>query len=118
MLQVVTAPENNGAQKPAISQAWRDVLELQKNGTTWIGKIKSVNKGGVVVDVNGLRGFIPMSRLDPGRLPKTDSDDIQNLVGQPISAKIIQVSASTLSANSNLYKDMVHERCSADGHVL
>ncbi|KAK9903262.1 hypothetical protein WJX75_001096 [Coccomyxa subellipsoidea] len=88
-----TAPANNGAQKPAITQAWKEVLELQKNGTTWTGKITAVNKGGVVVDVNGLRGFIPMSRLDPGRLPKTDFalEDIEGLVGQPVSAKVIQV---------------------------
>jgi ribosomal protein S1 len=93
ILQAATAPANNGAQKPAITQAWKEVLELQKNGTTWTGKITAVNKGGVVVDVNGLRGFIPMSRLDPGRLPKTDFalEDIEGLVGQPVSAKVIQV---------------------------
>ena len=96
-LQAATAPANNGAQMPAISQAWKEVLELQKNGITWTGKITAVNKGGVVVDVNGLRGFIPMSRLDPGRLPNTDFalEDIEDLVGQPVSAKVIQVCSTS-----------------------
>ncbi len=63
---------------------------LQKEGQTWRGQIQSVNKGGVVVDVNGLRGFIPLSRLSPDRLQALDRQE--NQTGQPIAAKIIQVS--------------------------
>ena len=44
----------------------------------------------MVVDVNGLRGFIPLSRLSPDRLQALDRQEDQK--GQPIAAKIIQVS--------------------------
>lgn len=67
---------------------------MQRTGTNWSGKVKSVNKGGAVVDVNGLRGFIPWSRMDPAKLqpPDSSSFDTRKLVGTPVSAKVIQVS--------------------------
>jgi small subunit ribosomal protein S1 len=97
--QVSTVSDSSDPQKPVIPQAWQDVLELQKNGRNWNGSIKAVNKGGVVVDVNGLRGFIPWSRLDPARLPGPDMapQEAQKLVGEPISAKVIQVILAALT---------------------
>ena len=47
-----------------------------------------------MVDVNGLRGFIPLSRLSPDRLQALDRQE--NQTGQPIAAKIIQVSTGIL----------------------
>lgn len=62
---------------------------MQAAGTTWRGEVESVNRGGVVVDVHGLRGFIPLSRLAPDRLQALDRQEDQK--GQPIAAKIIKV---------------------------
>ena len=53
-----------------------------------------MNKGGLVLDVNGLRGFIPLSRVSPDRLQALDRQ--KNQTGQPIAAKIIQASSHTL----------------------
>ena len=75
-----------------------NVSALQAEGTTWRGTIQSVNKGGVVLDVNGLRGFVPLSRLSPDRLQALDRQE--NQTGQPIAAKIIQVSAQAISCTA------------------
>ena len=48
-----------------------------------------MNRGGVVVEVNGLRGFIPLSRLSPDRLQAIERQEDQ--IGLPIAAKVIQV---------------------------
>lgn len=71
------------------------MLDLQKAGEVVTGTIKAVNRGGVVVDVVGHAGFVPYSRLDVARLPKGapgNGVNLSFLVGQPISAKIIQAS--------------------------
>ena len=65
------------------------VLGLQRHGKTWKGQVKGVNKGGVVVDVYGMRGFIPLSRLSPDRLQAIERQEDQT--GLPIAAKVIQV---------------------------
>lgn len=77
--------------------------------------IAEVNRGGVVVAVAGLRGFMPFSRMDPSRTNgvwKAESslvgfmDENQmarlsaELVGQPIRAMIIQVPSAATTAIS------------------
>ena len=63
---------------------------LQAHNETWKGNIQSVNRGGVVVSVHGLRGFIPLSRLSPDRLRSIDRQEDQE--GMPIWGKVVQVS--------------------------
>ncbi|KAK9835401.1 hypothetical protein WJX81_007126 [Elliptochloris bilobata] len=85
---------------------WEEALQLQQDGTTYRTVIRSVNKGGAVVDVGPLRGFVPLSKMDPARLPRNAQNggngagagcnglapkDLAHLVGKPIAAKIIQV---------------------------
>ena len=48
-----------------------------------------MNRGGVVVAVHGLRGFIPLSRLSPDRLRAIDQQEDQE--GMPIWGKVLQV---------------------------
>ena len=62
----------------------------QANNETWKGNVQSVNRGGVVVSVHGLRGFIPLSRLSPDRLRAIDRQEDQE--GMPIWGKVVLVS--------------------------
>eukprot|EP00884_Botryococcus_braunii_P011796 jgi/Botrbrau1/20617/Bobra.113_1s0043.1 len=80
---------------------WAYILELQEQGQTVNGKIRSVNRGGILLDVGRVSGFIPFSKMDPSRLPRRDEDqqgfqqynvqDLQYLINKPISAKVVQV---------------------------
>ena len=61
-------------------------------------------QGGALVDVGPLRGFVPLSKMDPARLPRNAQNganggagsngltpkDLAHLVGKPIAAKVIQ----------------------------
>lgn len=53
----------------------KDILEVEVTGT---------NKGGVIVDVEGLRGFIPRSHL-------AQSTDLEALVGSTLSVGFLEV---------------------------
>ena len=89
-----------------VTDKWRAVLKMEQKKQVVESTISEVNRGGVVITVGGLRGFMPFSRLDPSRTNsvwKAESslvgfmDEKQvaqlsaELVGQPIRAMIIQV---------------------------
>jgi len=73
-------------------QVANDLFESQEAMET---EIVGFNKGGVLVSVGQLRGFVPNSQLRRDRLQYIDSDNKQRsyqaLVGQPMLAKVIEV---------------------------
>ena len=58
-------------------------------------------------EYKGMRCFIPYSRLDPSRLPPNhdfgsdDLSDMQPLIGQKLSARVIQARARHISSECN-----------------
>ncbi len=68
----------------AVKQAWQKVGEIAESGETVQILITGVNKGGVVGEVEGLRGFIPRSHL-------SEQDNLDSLVGQTLTANFLQV---------------------------
>ncbi|ATU05235.1 hypothetical protein BKN14_02140 [Candidatus Gracilibacteria bacterium HOT-871] len=56
------------------------------------------NKGGLLVDIDGLKGFIPVSQLTPLHYPRVEGADpdkilahLDSLVGQPFKVRVINV---------------------------
>lgn len=64
--------------------AWERLLEIQANNVTVQVRVTGFNKGGVTVDVESLRGFIPRSHL-------THRDEMESLVGNTITATFLEV---------------------------
>lgn len=67
-----------------IKQTWDKLAEMQDSGQTIQVKVTGVNKGGVTVDVQGVRGFIPRSHL-------IDKDKLEELIGQPLTASFLEL---------------------------
>lgn len=67
-----------------IKQAWEKVAELAENDNSVQLRVTRTNKGGVIGEVEGLRGFIPRSHL-------IEKDDLESLVGQSLTANFIEV---------------------------
>ncbi|MCZ6700215.1 MAG: 30S ribosomal protein S1, partial [bacterium] len=65
---------------------WDDLAEAYDEGTPVKGRVLSRIKGGLTVDVGGLRGFLPGSQIDlrPVR-------NLEGLIGQQIEMKIIKL---------------------------
>ena len=42
---------------------WQRVRQMQEEDVTVMGKVASVNRGGLLVDLENLRGFVPTSHL-------------------------------------------------------
>jgi small subunit ribosomal protein S1 len=65
-----------------IKYAWDKIADIQENKESISVRVTGVNKGGVTVDFQGLRGFIPKSQLS--------ERDLNSLVGSSVTALIIE----------------------------
>lgn len=68
----------------ALKQAWDSLLELQASNQTLTVRVTGTNKGGLIVDAQGLRGFIPRSHLSM-------RDELETLVGQRLAVTFLTV---------------------------
>ncbi len=71
-----------------LQQVWAKLKEQEEANSTLEVKVTGTNRGGVTVDVEGLRGFIPRSQLNEG-------EDLDALRGKRLRAKLIEVNATT-----------------------
>lgn len=67
----------------ACAQAWMQLNDAKTSGDTILAKVVSLVKGGVLVDVADLKGFIPSSQLRTG-LP------FDGLIDQKIEVKVLE----------------------------
>ena len=66
---------------------WERLIEMQENSQTVQVRVTGVNKGGVTIDVLGLRGFIPRSHL-------IERDNLEALKGQTLTASFLEIDQS------------------------
>ena len=88
LAKVVQSENDNGYTVMSLRRAekerhWRDFQKYLTEGTILEAKVTEVNKGGLVVDVLGVQGFIPLSRLT--------SEQPESLIGQTLQTKVIEV---------------------------
>lgn len=81
---------------------WQQIKELEERGEIVEVKVTGANQGGLMVDILGLRGFLPVSQLAPDNVPKSFESDRQKaaeemkeLTGKTLSVKIINVNPRT-----------------------
>jgi len=75
--------------------SWENVEKMVEDESVIDTKIVGFNKGGLIVAVGNLRGFVPSSQISAARRAQATGDTPeqrwQKMVGQPISARIIEV---------------------------
>lgn len=71
-----------------IKQIWNNLTEMQENGQSVQVRVTGVNKGGVTIDVEGLRGFIPRSHL-------LDRENLQELIGQSLTTSFLELNQTS-----------------------
>ena len=72
------------ARRLRLRRLWEELAEKQARGEVVTAPVIGINKGGVVVDVQGLRGFIPRSHL-------LQRGSLEELVGQLLTASLLEV---------------------------
>lgn len=75
---------------------WGEAEDAFKNKTVYSLEVKEANKGGLILDWQGISGFLPASQLSSEHYPRVEDGDkdkiygeLQKLVGQHINVIII-----------------------------
>ncbi|MGH1393354.1 MAG: S1 RNA-binding domain-containing protein [Trichormus sp.] len=67
-----------------IQHIWEKLADMQEASQTVQVRVTGVNKGGVTVDLQSIRGFIPRSHL-------TERDNLEALKGQSLTVSFLEV---------------------------
>ena len=88
--------------KASQATAWDRFEEAYKNSDIIEITVNEANKGGLLVDTDGIKGFIPVSQLAPIHYPRVEGADsgqiltrLQKLIGQKLNVRVINVDRAT-----------------------
>lgn len=99
--KVVEAENEDGYIELSLKEArqaliWSDAEEAVKKGTIMSLEVKEANKGGLIIDWQGIQGFLPASQLSAENYPRvTDGDkdkilsELNELIGKHLSVVMI-----------------------------
>jgi small subunit ribosomal protein S1 len=109
LLAFVLKPENRDGnvvlslERAQMENDWRDAEQLLKTGEAFEAQVAGFNKGGLIVRVGKVRGFVPIAQLDNVPQKKAEapiegdmsangsSVDLTPLVGKKLQFKIIEI---------------------------
>jgi len=75
---------------------WNRMAELVKSGDAIDAKVVAANKGGIMLRVDALTGFMPVSQLSPDNYPRVPGGDknrilehLRKFIGQTMKVKVL-----------------------------
>lgn len=79
--------------KAAEEEDWHLAQTHMTNKTTFTGQVIGINRGGIIVRMGQLRGFVPNSQLDFSRFPDRNvtPERLQKMVGKKVTVKVMEV---------------------------
>ncbi|HMB26164.1 MAG TPA: S1 RNA-binding domain-containing protein [Patescibacteria group bacterium] len=79
-------------------KTWNTLIGIKEQNQTVEAKVTDANKGGLLVTVNGVSGFLPVSQLSPEYYPRVQGGDknkilerLKSYVGEELSVKILDL---------------------------
>lgn len=100
---VVETENEKGALELSLRQAghqkaWGNLLQLQKEQTIVDVEVVDANRGGLLVRMGQVTGFLPVSQLNSEHYPRVEGGDktrilekLRSLVGQTLKVKVLDV---------------------------
>ncbi len=83
-----------------LEKAWDDLKEKMDKKETIKTIILFANKGGLMIKINGLDGFLPVSQLMPEHYPRVEDSDknkilskLKDYIGKDFSVRVIDINA-------------------------
>lgn len=78
---------------------WKDIKEKMQSGDVISLPVKEANRGGLILELHGIRGFLPVSQLSMKHYPRVENGDkekilleLQKFVGDSLRVKILDAS--------------------------
>jgi small subunit ribosomal protein S1 len=100
---VVVPEDHHGNVVLSLSRAqeesdWQHAEDLRASQEMYEGRVDGFNKGGLIVKVGNLRGFVPASQFSLSRRHRSEGETVDQkwspMVGESICVKIIEVDRS------------------------
>jgi len=104
-------------------QSWERARQLAESGEVWEAPIIGYNKGGLVVPVDDLRGFVPASQVPGfprGLSPEERMHRLSTRVGKTLQVKVIEINRRkrrlilSSTAAQGQYRKQTRERLLSD----
>lgn len=104
----VLEPENDeglivlSLRRASQHKTWKRFVDIHDNKESIHVKVTDANKGGLLVEVDGVKGFLPVSQLAPKHYPRVNGADsakilgrLNKLIGKDILVRVINVDNDT-----------------------
>jgi len=98
-----------------LTTAWEDIRLKMEGGELVTTTIANINKGGLIVEVSGIQGFLPLSQLSSEHYPKVEGGDTTKIVQALQKFKGQQFTVKILDFNEAENKLIVSERAIKEG---
>ncbi|MEI6650599.1 MAG: S1 RNA-binding domain-containing protein [Candidatus Moraniibacteriota bacterium] len=79
-------------------KAWENLFDKLESKSVVETKVQDANKGGLMVELNGIMGFLPVSQLANEHYPRVEDGDknkildmLRSLIGETISIRILDI---------------------------
>lgn len=79
-------------------ELWKDLKEKQKNNESFVIKVLSANKGGLLTKISGVPAFLPVSQLSSKNYPRiTDGEatkilqKLQSFIGKDFKIRVLDI---------------------------
>ncbi len=109
---VPESPEANEGRRKA-QAAWDQLVAAHASGQTLTATVKSAVKGGLLLDLDGYRGFLPASHVRAGK-----GTPLESLVNTPLDVKVIDVDQQRKRVVVSHRRAMEEQRRSARTDLL
>lgn len=104
---VISEPDENGKillsrRKVDLFYAWQELKKLKDANETIVGEVVQIVRGGILVDIIGVRGFVPSSQIQ--------NKGTEYNVGDKIEVKIISLDEehnNFVLSNKKIYSDSI-----------
>ncbi|MEK7479405.1 MAG: S1 RNA-binding domain-containing protein [Patescibacteria group bacterium] len=95
-------------------KAWDEIRELQEKDEVLQVQPVGFNKGGLIIEVAGVKGFLPLSQLSPEHYPKIADGDKQKIIHELQGLQKQTFSVKIIDANPKAEKLIFSERAAAE----
>jgi small subunit ribosomal protein S1 len=77
-------------------KSWEDIEEKMVKKESVVTRVTDANKGGLMIEINGISGFLPVSQLSSDNYPRVEDGDknkilelLKKLIGHEVTVRIL-----------------------------
>ena len=120
--KVVEVQNESGFRELSLAEAkaqksWDLIRELKKTNQAITAKILSVNRGGLIVEISGIAGFLPVSQLASEHYPRVEGGDKNKILEELSKFVGLDFKIRVLDFDVKENKLIVSEKAAEEEHL-